>query len=468
MKRFLPIIISVIMVSAFIFTGCDTGKNKLSIKDNLDHTSEILTEELSRDNTFDTFVSTVSDWVKENDINVNTSSDKYLVISKSASDTATGSESFVFHTGIDLSSEDTTEDSISAAAAVMTALYSPDNHGDIKGIFTLIENGSPVGAEALNTDYLTCDNFIDVAYSKDEILYSSISSSSDMQAYKTLNLTDPQYTEAYQITFNGKKNQSAYKNRGTYPNAIKTIGDFLASCQSSTILFELASFNGGEATDMLSSNASAIIVLHENDVESFTKKFEKSFEHVEDAYDDADEPEGAFEYTMEQIELPSIVISKEDTENIVSLMYTMINGNYLRDEDTDEVMAVSNIGTISTSGNTFTMGINAKSLDNNLMNEIHTVVETICGLCNIQYKEVSTTPLWINGTDSDMAATLSETMNVDISCSMESKTSAVFTKNNPDLNLLIWGCKYSDYDNGLEEIIEYMKIAGTKLPSVNN
>lgn len=454
------------MVSAFIFTGCNTEQNKLSVKDSMDNTSKILTEALSEDSTFDTFINTVSEWAKENDINVNTSSENYLVLSKEASDTATSSESFVFHTGIDFSSEDTTENSISAAAAVMTALYSPDNHGEIKGIFTLIENSDPTGAKALNSDYLACDNFIDITYSNNEILCSSISASSDMQAYKNLNLTNPQYTEAYQITLKGKEYQSAYKSRGTYPNAIQTIGDLLASCQSSSVLFELASFNGGDSTDLLPSNASAVIVLHENDVESFTKKFEKSFKKVEDSYEDADEPEGAFEYTMEPVELPSIVISKEDTENIVSLMYTMINGNYLRDEDTDEVMAVSNIGTVLTSDTTFTLGINAKSLDNELISEIHTVVETICGLCDIKYKEVSTTPLWSNTTDSAMASTLSDSMNIELSSSMESKTSAIFTEKNPNLNLLIWGCEYSDYDNGLEEIINYMGVAGVNLPSV--
>lgn len=466
MKRFFTIIISVIMVSAFIFTGCDTGQSKLSVKGSMDNASGILTEALSEDNTFNTLISTISEWAKENDINVNTSNDKYLVLSKDASETSTSSESFIFHTGIDLSSDTATENSISSAAAVMTALYSPDNHGEIKGIFTLIENGEPVGAESLNTDYLTCDNFIDVTYSKNEILCSSISSSSDMQAYKELTLTSPQYTEAYQITLKGKENQSAYKSRGTYPNAIQTIGDLLASCQSSTILFELVSFNGGQETDLLPSEASAVIVIHENDVESFKKKFDKSFKKVENAYQDADEPDDAFEYTMEPVELPSIVISKEDTENIVSLMYTMINGNYLRDEDTDEVMAVSNIGTVMTSGSTFTFGINAKSLDNDLMNEIHTVVETVCGLCDIQYKEISTTPLWTNNTDSTLAETLSDAMSIDLSSSLESKTSAVFVEKNPNLNLLVWGGEYNDYDNGLEEIIEYMGVAGVNLPSV--
>jgi len=270
MKRFFPVIISLIMVSALLFTGCSTEINKLSVKDSADTSIELLTDALAKDNSFEAFVTAVSEWAKENDIQVSTSNNKYLVLSKDAAEAATSSESFNFHAGIELSSEEATEGSIISAAAVMTSIYSPNNHGAIKGIFTFIENGNPICAESLNKDYLSCDNFIDITYSGEELLCNSISTSSDMQAYKELDLTSPQYTAAYQITLKGKSGQSAYKSRGIYPNAIQTIGDLLASCQSSTILFELASFNGGDKTENLPAEATAVIVLHENDVESVT------------------------------------------------------------------------------------------------------------------------------------------------------------------------------------------------------
>ncbi len=466
MKRIFPIIISVIMVTALLFTGCSAGINKLSVKDSVDASAELLTDALKGDRTFDTFVKTVSEWADTNDIKVSTSSDNVLILKRSASESATSSESFTFHAGIDLSSEEMTEDSIVAASAVMTSLYSPVNHGDITGIFTLIENGDPVGAAALSETYLDTDNFIDMTYSSEESLSSSISVSSEMEAYKSLSMSSPQYTEAYQITLSGKANQSAYKSRGTYPNAIQTIGDLLAGCQSSTILFELASFNGGDATDKLPAQASAVIVLHENDVESFIKKFDKSFSKVEESYEDADDPEASFEYTMEQVELPSSVINKEDTENIVSLMYTMINGNYLRDEETDQVMAVSNIGRVATADGTFALNVNAKSLDPSIMDDIHTTVATICGLCDIQYKEISTTPAWNNSSDSAMASTLSDAMKIELSTSLESKTAAIFVEKNPKLNLIIYGFQQNDLMNGLDSIFDYMTIAGTHLPNV--
>lgn len=467
MKRIFPVIISIIMTSALLFTGCSLGISKLSVKDSVDASVELLTGALEKDRTFTCFTETVADWAEENDIKVETSNEKYLILSKQATETATSKESFVFHAGIDLSSEDITEHSIVAASAVMTSLYSSNNHGDIRGIFTIIENGDPTGASSVSKSYLECDNFIDMTYSADESLCDSISTTSDMQAYKELELSSPIYTEAYKITLTGKTNQSAYKSRGTYPNAIKTIGDLLASCQSSTILFELADFNGGDDTTKLPSQATATIVLHENDVESFIKKFDKSLAKVEEIYEEAEDEEVSLVYTMESVELPSIVISKEDTENIVSLMYTMINGNFIRDEDTDQVMAVSNIGSVSTANGTFTLGINAKSLETSIMDDIHTTVATICGLCDINYREVSTTPEWSNTSGSAMAATLSDTMDLELDCSMENRTASVFVQKNPSLNLIVYGFKHKDLMNGLDAIIDYMAIAGTVLPVTN-
>ena len=87
---------------------------------------------------------------------------------------------------------DTTKHSIVAASAVMSALYSSTNHGDLKGIFTLIDNGNPSGAMKISGSYLETDNFIDMTYSSDEMLCDSISTASDMQAFKELTLDEPQ------------------------------------------------------------------------------------------------------------------------------------------------------------------------------------------------------------------------------------------------------------------------------------
>lgn len=461
MKRFFPILISLLLLTALLTTGCSNTAEVPSVQETADTTYNNLTEAFAEGVTFEQLTDYVTAWADENGINVTSSSDTYLVLTKKGNSELEKTESFTFHAAVEFGSESANEASLSSANAILTALIQAQTGSTVRGIFTLTENGQAIGAEKLNTDYLKCDNFIDISYAKKSALYNSIAASADMSAVKDLYMTSPGYTEAYKIDLKLKEGQSAYKNRGTYPNAIKTIGDLLASCQSSTILFELASFEGGTATDMLPSEVTATIVLHENDVESFTKKFDKSYERIEKAYEDLDDEEETFEYTMTEVDTPDLVVSKEDTENIVSLMYTMINGAYVKNDD-GEVKAYSNQGIISVSDGQFQLDLSAKSLENNLMEDIKTDVKTICGLCDIDYKSSHKSELWFNASSTPLVAALSDGMHIDPSGILESKAASIFLDKKENLNLIGWATESKDMASELKVILNYMQTAGTE------
>lgn len=476
MRRFFPILLLSALIAVFLlFTGCSGQEDdaKLTIKESINTNYEALlqkagineekeddtsseSDQTDSENTitadFKTIASFISDWAKENDIKVKSSNDKYLVLSKAASPNHEDSESFTFHCNICLDSQEEAEDSMETAAVAMTALYSSQEHGNLKAVFTLEKEGNAVGAEALGDTYLKDDNFISLRRSGKTCIYNSVAASSNMTASKKLTMTSPQYTKAYKITLEGTPYKSPYKYRGYYPNAIKTIGDLLASCQSSSVLFELASFKGGDSTDLYPSKATAVIVLQENDVESFTSRFEKSYERVEEYYEDLEEP---FLYTMEETDLPEKVISKEDTGNIVSLMYTIINGTYLRSEE-KEVMAVSNIGKVSTKNHKFSLQLNAKSLENNLMDEMHTIIKTTCGLCDIHYKEDTSSPLWYLSPKAPLIDQLSQQLRTEPSGTLEDKSASSFLEKKPSLNMAIWGTDKKDAVKELPLVLEYI------------
>ncbi len=468
MKRFFPVVISVILMCSMLFTGCNSNEEAaVSAKDAITINHEYLTDYYASDSesakqyTFKEFSGIIAAWATENNINVEKASDTFIVLSKDAAGEIKNVESFTFHTAIDFSNDESIKNSFESAAAVMTGISGPQNHGDISAVFTLIKNGQPVGAKNLNSEYLSHDNFIDITYSKDSVLYNTFAASSNMTAIKSLDITDPTYTKAYRIEFKGVTNRSAYKNRGTYPNPIKTIGDLLASCQTSTVLFELAAFEGGSYSDQIPGKVSATIVIHENDVESFTKKFNNSYDKVKKMYADVNDENITFEYTMTPVDLPSRVICKEDTENIVSLMYTMINGTYLRDEN-DEVTAFSNIGKITTKNNQFKLNINAKSLNNETMTELEGVVKTICGLSNIKYKKISSSSVWSNDPKTPLVVNLADALNTDCSSILEMKHASEFTAANKDINLVSWGTNTDDASKDFKKIFEYMAIAGAE------
>ena len=208
--------------------------------------------------------------------------------------------------------------------------------------------------------------------------------------------------------------------------------------------------------DLYPRRAEAVIVLQENDVTSFTSRFENSYENVAEYYEDLDE---SFEYTMTEIALPDRVIADDDTANIVSLMYTIINGTYYRSDD-DEVTAFSNIGKISTKNRSFRMQINAKSLENTIMDEMHTVFETTCGLCDVNYSELSTTGLWYVSPETPLIEALSRGMNTEPTGTLENKAASVFLDKKEDLNLVVWNTDIEDAEDNLSVILDYMASFG--------
>lgn len=455
MKRFFSfLLISTITVVFLLFTGCDANKEeaKLTVKESLNANYDALTKELKDVKDFQKVSDYLAKWAKENKISVKTSNDKYIVLSKPASEGYEDAETFTIQSSIALDSESDKEEDLQNAAAAMALMYSADNHGTLKAIFTSQVAGKPVGANALNEKYLKCDNFIQLDYNEDSTLYNSIAASSNVTASRQIHNVAPKYTKAYKINLEGTPYRSPYKYRGDYPNAIKTIGDLLASCQSSSVLFELASFKGGEAGDLYPKSATAIIVLQENDVESFTSRFEHSYEKVEDYYDEIEEP---FKYTMTETKLPDQVISTKDTDNIVSLMYTITNGTYLK-SDKGDVLAVSNIGRVTTKYQ-FRMDINAKSLENSLMSEMHTVFQTTCGLCDIKYKETGSTKLWYASSENKpLIKALSDSLGVKPSGTLENIDGSAFLTKKANLNLAILGTNRKNAPKQIDAILEYM------------
>lgn len=463
MRRFFSLFSIFILLSVLLlFPGCSPGNDKpeeetkLSLEDSLQANYGALAAQFENGGDFQQFSAYIAEWAKENQINVKTSNDRYIVLSKAASAGYEDAETFTFHSAVTFDNETDQDESLQNAAVVMAALYQAERHGTLKGIFTLETTGEAVGADALGDTHLKADNFIDVTYRDKTAVYNSLAASSEFLATKEIHMTPPRYSKAYRITLKGTPNKSPYKRGSNYPNAIKVIGDLLASCQSSTILFELASFSGGSSSSLYPEKATALIVLQENDVESFTSRFESSFERVEDYYEELEEP---FEYTMTEAKIPKRVLSNTDLSHIVSLMYTITDGTYIR-SDKGEIMAASNIGKISTKQGMFRMEINARSLENNLMDDMRSVFETTCGLCEIQYKETASSPLWYASTRIPLISYLMEKIDNSPSGMLQNKAAEIYLEKQPELNLAIWETDLDGAEEHLPDLLDYMESFG--------
>jgi dipeptidase D len=141
------------------------------------------------------------------------------------------------------------------------------------------------------------------------------------------------------------------------------------------------------------------LVINDNDVSKFTRKVQNAQEKFKDAYGDSEE-----NYTYEITEINPLdqVLSLENTDSIVSLLYTLVNGVYLRDEETGETIATSNIGQISTSNNELKLIICGRSVEKNGLNLLKDSYNIIASLSDTNYSLLNETPLWESKEDNEL------------------------------------------------------------------
>ena len=156
----------------------------------------------------------------------------------------------------------------------------------------------------------------------------------------------------------------------------------LANFKSTSMLFEISSFYGGSSADLVPSSAGITIVVNSSDASKFESKMDSAIEKFMDKYSD-DYPE--IDYTYKETDIPSKVLTKEETDNIVSLMYTALNGVYNKDDD-GNVVAITNIGKISSKNGTLRINVGIMSYIEEFLDEISESYRTISGLCNVKYK----------------------------------------------------------------------------------
>ena len=123
-------------------------------------------------------------------------------------------------------------------------------------------------------------------------------------------------------------------------------------------------------------------------------------------------------YTYEEVELPEKVMAQEDLNTFVSLLYTLIDGVYSRD-DNDEQLSITSIGSIKKNGNRFTISAVGNSLSETDLLEIDRTYETICGLADVTYKKTGSQAIWKSDPESDFAKEVAEAFNQYSGADME-------------------------------------------------
>jgi len=334
-------------------------------------------------------------WANKRNIKASYDNHENVIMSKAPAAGYENGDSINIQTSIGLT--DMQERCLSIAMSLFLIENATENNF-MRIIFTNNDKGDFSGAKGINSRYLFTDYQVnlDWSYDKEEsppaftVLNGSAGTSIGQMA-QPLEYVASNYSNAYEISIKDLNGGNSGIISGQHPNPIKIIGDLLASCKSSGILFELGSFNGGSSPDTYPTNASITLVINDNDVSKFAKKVENAQNKFKDTYGDN---EKKYTYTIKEIEPLNQVLKLENTDGIVSLLYTLIDAVYLRDEETGETIATSNIGQISTLSNEFKLTTCGRSVEKNGLTQLKDAYNIIASLSDMNYEILSETPVW--------------------------------------------------------------------------
>ncbi len=202
--------------------------------------------------------------------------------------------------------------------------------------------------------------------------------------------TDTKGNLAYKISIENLSGGIPDEKIAAYPNPIKELGELLAYFKTNSLIFELADIEGGNSGVLYPDSASVIIVIDEDDHEKFEKRMDTAIDNFNEKYG---KHHKAATYAYEEVAIPDTVLSSEDTNSLISLLYTMIDGVYERNED-DEIISITNIGAISCTDETYTIKVSGNSLTTSGMTQIDLSYTTICGLSDVDSNKVYSVDGW--------------------------------------------------------------------------
>ena len=470
MKRFLSTMICLMLFLTLILCGC----GETSQVDRDKELKEIMSalgsrwEESFPDGvlSFRQIEDYIADWCDDEDIEVTKRTDHYIVLTSEATKGQKKTPSVTFACTMD---PDDPDSGVHTLSLGMASLLGPLQHGRIRLIVTESSGDKFPGASTLDSESLDCAHCIHLYPGSSAMVYTAGALSSVCKLSAGAKRVRPSYTNAYKIKVAIPENADPYnfEKEHAVPNPVNVLGDLLAYAKSSGRLFEIASFKAKENGDYLPAVATAVVVIDDNNVEAFQKRFDKAVENLQKRFKDLEieteedtdgTPEEPFTYTMKKKHLPDTVLQGTAGDNIISLMYTLQTGIHLQDEETGAITAASYIRSVSTDNGKFSLVMDMRSRDKDAMEEMAGNYLITSGLCDVNYSDTKPVRLWKAADESTSAAWFTAAVNNDNedTTKMQTCEANVLYSRRDGLDLIDYRCNADRYDDALDNILGYL------------
>ena len=475
MRRFIAVTL-LLCLGLTIMTGCNS--NEIQTTDDFVVQTAILDEFnkivlIPRESGHERAISSyLKSWAKENKLEVTRDNSNNIIMNKPATTgyenapttilqcnmdmVVTTGEGIIFDPVNDpikvISNEDTLTadgtnlgaDSGIGMATILYVLKNSESHGPIRAIFTTDGEIGMTGAKDLKVTNLEGDYLINLGWNSDRSICLGSGGTASYEMMHPIQWTAPQNSAPYVLSISGLNGGIAKDDIGSGgANAIKIIGDILATAQGQGILFELAGFNGGVSGDTIPTAATASIIINESDQYKMQKVVDNAIGAFKSSYG---EIEKNYSFSYLPGPMPDKVVSFENNGSIISFIYGIIDGIQSMSKTYEGVVeSASNLGMISTATGNFTCQVSAASTSDVGLYEITTAHEAISNMSGLEYTYHEGTPRWPEHPDSVLFTSITGIYNTLYDKNMDSQIvhndleCGWFAKKNPKLQIISVG-----------------------------
>jgi hypothetical protein len=448
-KTTIFILIATLLISSLSLTGCGTSfdeeaANQLE-KDVYGLYEEFKTIYGEADTEYE-ISSQLYDWAKEHDFVARKIGGGNLIITKPPS---VNDPSFPYTILQCAITKDSPKDASQKAAIALATIMNLRENGKVGVLFTVSGYSGFDGAKRLSEENLDCDYFIHLEADEKSAVNVGSAGTTEYEMGISYDTAAPTTTNAYRLTINGLSEEDSSVLTGTHPNAILILSNFLIGCRASGMLVELADFDGGSAAQKYPGKASALILVNQNNDARLQARFASNLENFTKKYGD-DFPDAT--YTLTPVETPKKVIQNDDAANMLSLLYTTINGVYKTSEGSEDgtTLAVANIGKLTTKSGQMRMRILARSVDAAVLSEMTEAYHATAFLSDASFRVVSSSNVWPYDAENEFARSFIHTAEdagldgLSVKPTFLKSECVVFYEKKKDINMISFSVNNSD------------------------
>jgi len=396
------ILILSLILPSLLLSGCgakfdEDASNKLE-KDVYNIYEELKTVYADADSGYDVS-SYLYQWGKDHDLISRRLSGGNVFITKPASVPDHSLPNTIIQCSI---SKKESKDSSQQAAVALASLINVKENGKVAVLFTMNNNQSFSGAKSLTASNLDSDYFIHLDGGEASAVYTGSAGTSEYLMSLKYKRVAPIGTIGYKITISGLDGQDSSDLSGSNPNPIIVLSNFITSCRASGLLVELSDFEGGTSAGNFPSKAAVTVSVDQTSESKFLtrantskdKFLEKYLEKIPNAT-----------YVIKKVSAPKSIIRSEDSANILSLLYTTINGVYKTTSDNGDgdIVAMANMGRITVGNGKMKLFILARSTSSSVLKEMSDSYHSTAYLSNASFKVVAGSKIWPASKDTSFA-----------------------------------------------------------------